>query len=119
MISIGLLQSSTYSTLNIGLAKNLNKQEEQSLSQLHNHLIIYTMNEKKFKQLQNEGFAFFANLSTEEIQTVEGPTTVVHWKLFPESMRTQQLDRVVEFESDEADNILIDEAYGVALISKV
>jgi hypothetical protein len=54
-----------------------------------------------------------------EIQTLEGPTTVVHWKLFPESMRTEHLDRVVEFESDEADNILIDEAYGVELISKV
>ena len=118
MISTGLSQSSTYSILNIGLANNLNKQEEQSLSQLHEPLIIYTMNQK-FKQLQNEGFAFFANPSTEEIQTVEGPTTVVHWKLFPESMRTEQLDRVVEFESDEADNILIDEAYGVALISKV
>jgi hypothetical protein len=104
--------------LNIGLANNLNKQEEQSLSQLHNHLIFYIMNEK-FTKLKNEGFAFFANPSTEEIQTVEGPTTVVHWKLFPESMRTEQLDRVVEFESDEADNILIDEAYGVALISKV
>ena len=76
------------------------------------------MNEKLTK-LKNEGFAFFANPSTEEIQTVEVPTTVVHWKLFPESMRTEQLDRVVEFESDEADNILIDEAYGVALISKV
>ena len=118
MISTGLSQSSTYSTLNIGLANNLNKQEEQSLSQLHEPLIIYTMNQK-FKQLQNEGYAFFANPSTEEIQTVEGPTTVVHWKLFPESKRTEQLDRVVEFESDEADNILIDEAYGVALISKV
>jgi hypothetical protein len=76
------------------------------------------MNEK-FTKLKNEGFAFFANPSNEEIQTAEGPTTVVHWKLFPESMRTEQLDRVVEFESDEADNILIDEAYGVALISKV
>ena len=118
MISTGLSRRSTYSTLNIGLAKNLNKQEEQSLSNLHNHLNIYTMNEK-FKQLKNEGYDFFANPSIEEIQTVEGPTTVVHWKLFPESMRTQQLDRVVEFESDEADNILIDEAYGVALISKV
>jgi hypothetical protein len=118
MISTGLLQSTTYSTLNIGLANNLNKQEEQSLSQLHKHLIFYIMNEK-FTKLKNEGFAFFANPSTEEIQTVEGPTTVVHWKLFPESMRTEQLDRVVEFESDEADNILIDEAYGVALISKV
>ncbi len=118
MISTGLSQSSTYSTLNIGLANNLNKQEEQSLSQLHEPLIIYTMNQK-FKQLQNEGYAFFANPTTEEIQTVEGPTTVVHWKLFPESMRTKQLDRVVEFESVEADNILIDEAYGVALISKM
>ena len=118
MISTGLSQSSTYSTLNFGLANNLNKQEEQSLSKLHEPLIIYTMNQK-FKQLQNEGYAFFANPSTEEIQTVEGPTTIVHWKLFPESMRTEQLDRVVEFESDEADNILIDEAYGVALISKV
>ena len=111
-------QSSTYNTLNIGLANYLNKQEEQSLSQLHKPLIIYIMNEK-FKQLKNEGFAFFANPSTEEIQTVEGPTTVVHWKLFPESKRSEQLDRVVEFESDEADNILIDEAYGIALISKV
>ena len=76
------------------------------------------MNEK-FTKLKNEGYAFFANPSTEEIQTLDGPTTVVQWKLFPESMRTEQLDRVVEFESDEADNILIDEAYGVALISKV
>jgi hypothetical protein len=76
------------------------------------------MNEK-FTKLKNEGYGFFANPSTEEIQTVDGPTTVVHWKLFPESMRTEQLDRLVEFESDEADNILIDEAYGVALISKV
>ena len=118
MISTGLSRRSTYSTLNIGLAKNLNKQEEQSLSNLHNHLNIYTMNEK-FKQLKNEGYDFFANPSIEEIQTVEGSTTVVHWKLFPESMRTEQLDCVVEFESDEAENILIDEAYGVALISKV
>jgi hypothetical protein len=104
--------------LNIGHAKNINKQEEQSLSQLHEPLIIYNMNQK-FKQLKNEGYAFFANPSTEEIQTVEGPTTVVHWKLFPESMRPEELDGVVEFESVEADNILIDEAYGVALISKV
>jgi len=74
---------------------------------------------ENYQQLRNEGYAFFANPSTEEIQTEEGPTNVVHWKLFPESMRTEQLDRVVEFESDEADNILIDEAYGVALISKV
>ena len=118
MISTGLSQSSTYSILSIGLANNLNKQEEQSLSQLHKHLIFYIMNEK-FTKLKNEGFAFFANPSTEEIQTVEGPTTVVHWKLFPESMRTEELDGVVEFESVEADNILIDEAYGVALISKV
>ena len=118
MISIGLSQSSTYNTLNIGLANNLKKQEEQSLSQLHNHLITYIMNEK-FKQLKNEGYAFFANPSIEEIQTLEGPTTVVHWRVFPESMRTEQLDSVVEFESDEAENILIDEAYGVALISKV
>lgn len=118
MISIGLSQSSSYNTLNFGLAKNLKKQEEQPLSKLHKHLIIYTMNEK-FTKLKNEGYAFFANPSTAEIQTVEGPTTVVHWKLFPESMRTEQLDRIVEFESDEADNILIDEAYGIALISKV
>jgi len=118
MISTGLSQSSTYSTLNIGLANNLNKQEEQSLSQLHKHLIFCIMNEK-FTKLKNEGYAFFANPSTEEIQTVEGPTTVVHWKLFPESMRPEELDGVVEFESVEADNILIDEAYGVALISKV
>ena len=118
MISTGLSQSSTYSILNIGLANNLNKQEEQSLSQLHKHLIFYIMNEK-FTKLKNEGYGFFANPSTEEIQTLDGPTTIVHWKLFPESMRTEQLDRVVEFESDEADNILIDEAYGVALISKM
>lgn len=74
---------------------------------------------KIYQRLRNEGYAFFANPSTEEIQTVEGPTTVVHWKVFPESMRTEQLDRVVEFESDEAENILINEAYGVGLISKV
>lgn len=74
---------------------------------------------KIYQRLRNEGYAFFANPSIEEIQTLEGPTTVLHWKLFPESMRSEQLDRVVEFESDEADNILIDEAYGVALISKV
>jgi hypothetical protein len=74
---------------------------------------------QKFKQLQNEGYAFFANPSTEEIQTVEGPTTIVHWELFPESMRAENLDHVVEFESDEADNILINDAYGVVLISKV
>ena len=73
----------------------------------------------KFTKLKNEGYAFFANPSPEEIQTVEGLTTIVHWKLFPESMRTEQLEEVVEFESDEAENILIDEAYGVALISKV
>jgi len=72
-----------------------------------------------YDKMKTEGYAFFANPSIEEIQTENGPKTVVHWKLFPESMRTQQLDRVVEFESDEADNILIDEAYGVALISKV
>ena len=72
-----------------------------------------------YQRLRNEGYGFFANPSIEEIQTVEGPTTVVHWRVFPESMRTEQLDSVVEFESDEAENILIDEAYGVALISKV
>lgn len=72
-----------------------------------------------YQRLRNEGYAFFANPSIEEIQTVEGPTTVVHWRVFPESMRTEQLDRVVEFESDEAENILINEAYGVGLISKV
>ena len=35
MVLIIELLSSTYSTLNIGHAKNLNKQEEQSLSKLH------------------------------------------------------------------------------------
>jgi hypothetical protein len=72
-----------------------------------------------YNKLRNEGYAFFANPSTEEIQTESGLKTVVQWKLFPENMRTEQLSCIVEFESDKADNILIDEAYGVALISKM
>lgn len=72
-----------------------------------------------YNKLRNEGYAFFANPSTEEIHTESGSKTVVQWKLFPENMRTEQLDCIVEFDSDEADNILIDEAYGVALISKM
>ena len=61
----------------------------------------------------------YGNPYTVQIQAAKKGGFCVHWKLFPESMRTEQLDRVVEFESDEADNILIDEAYGIALISKV
>lgn len=72
-----------------------------------------------YQRLRNEGYAFFANPSIEEIQTLEGPTTVVHWRVFPESMRTEQLEEVVEFESDEANYILIDEAYEAAIISKM
>jgi hypothetical protein len=72
-----------------------------------------------YNKLRNEGYAFFANPSTEEIYTDSGLKTVVQWMLFPENMRTEKLDCIVEFESDEADNILIDEAYGVALISKM
>lgn len=72
-----------------------------------------------YNKLRNEGYAFFANPSTEEIQTESGSKTVIQWKLFPENMRTEHLDCIVEFESDEADNILIEEAYGVALISKM
>lgn len=72
-----------------------------------------------YQQLRNEGYAFFANPSIEEIQTVEGPTTVVHWRVFPESMRTDQLDHVVEFESDEAVSILVDQACEGAIISKM